>query len=389
MFKKSISFALAIILLLNTQIIAFSLEDNKQNDKKGGLEVSAPYAILTEQNTGEVLWAKNENEKTAPASIVKIMVMILVMEAIDSGSLSLDEMVTTSEHASSMGGSQIWLKPTEEMTVDEMIKAVTVQSANDAAVALAEKISGSEEAFVEKMNQKATEIGMKNTLFKSASGLDEEDQYTCAADVAIMANYLMNYEKIKDYSTIWIEYLRNGDTQLVNTNKMIKSYDGATGLKTGTTELAGHCVCATATKGDLELTAVVMGCKTPDERWNDAKAILNMGFANYDFYKPRNIDDELLPVRVHFGTVDYAEIYCDYAKGAVIKKEEKDKIKEEIVLTENLEAPLDHGTTVGKVILSTDTDTILEYPIRIRDNIEKRTVFKALGALWKELLQMK
>ena len=242
--------------------------------------ISAPSAVLMESSTGKVLFEKNPHEQRPCASVTKVMTLLLVFEAVDSGKLSLDDEITASEHAAGMGGSDIWLEKGETMSADDMIKATVVVSANDAAVALAEHISGSEDAFVEKMNSRAKELGMNDTVFKNCNGLDEEGHITSAYDVALMSRELTKHEKIFDYTSIWLDNLRGGKTQIVNTNKLLKTYNGITGLKTGTTNDAGCCMSATATRGDVSLISVVLGCKTGKERFADAAALLDYGFAN-------------------------------------------------------------------------------------------------------------
>src|SRR5574344_1178229 len=232
------------------------------------LEVSAPSALLMEKETGTVLFSKNEHEKLEPASVTKVMTLLLTMEAIDGGTLHYDDTITASAHACSMGGSQIWLKENEQMSVSDMVKAVCVVSANDCAVALAEQIAGSEDAFVERMNQRAKELGMNDTTFKNATGLPAEGHVTSAHDIAIMSRELIkNHPDIRQYTTIWMDTLRGGQSQLVNTNQLIRFYEGATGLKTGSTDAAGYCLSATAERSGMELIAVVLGGETSQQRF--------------------------------------------------------------------------------------------------------------------------
>ena len=248
---------------------------------KSGLEINAKSVVLLEPKTKTLLYENNKDERLAPASVTKIMSLLLIMEAIDGEKISYDTKVTASAHAASMGGSQIWLKENEVMTVDELLRASVIASANDATVALAEAVAGSEETFVEQMNAKAAQMGLKNTHFVNACGLDADDHYTSAFDVAVMSAELLGHEGIKKYSTVWMDALRNGKSELVNTNKLVRYYSGATGLKTGTTSKAGCCVSATAERGGLSLVAVVMGAKTSNERFAGAKKLLDYGFANW------------------------------------------------------------------------------------------------------------
>ena len=245
------------------------------------LEIGAKSYILIDGLTGSVIAEKDADNKLPLASITKVMSLLLVMESISRGKLDFNTEVTASEHASSMGGSQIWLEEGETMTVDELLKAAVVASANDAMTALAEAVSGSEESFVAEMNARASELGMKNSHFVNCSGLDAEGHYSSARDIAIMSAELMKHEEIKNYSTIWMDSLRDGKTELVNTNKLVRFYSGATGLKTGTTSSAGCCLAATAERDGLGLVAVVMGAKNSTERFNSARKLLDFGFANY------------------------------------------------------------------------------------------------------------
>ena len=266
------------------------------------VEVSAPSALLMEKETGTVLFAKNEHEKLEPASVTKIMTLLLTMEAIDGGTLRYEDTVTASPHACSMGGSQIWLKEGERLTVDEMLKAVCVVSANDCAVALAEHLAGSEEAFVERMNRRAAELGMNDTTFKNACGLPVEGHVTSAYDIALMSRELMlRHPDIRRYTTVWMDTLRDGASSLVNTNKLVRFYDGTTGLKTGSTNAAGYCISATAERDGMELIAVILKGKTSPERFADAQTLLNYGFASYAL-KTVIPDEPLPPVPVTLGT---------------------------------------------------------------------------------------
>ena len=243
--------------------------------------VTAPAAVLMEASTGQVLFEKGAHDRRACASITKVMTLLLTFEALEAGKLSLDQELTASAHAASMGGSDIWLEEGERMTVDDLLKATVIMSANDAAVVLAEAVSGSEEAFVARMNERAGELGMEDTVFKNCNGLDEEGHLTSAYDVAVMSRALLAHEKIRDYTLTWMDSVRNGETQLVNTNKLIRSYQGITGLKTGTTGQAGSCISATAQREGMELIAVVLKADTSEKRFEAAKSLLSYGFANY------------------------------------------------------------------------------------------------------------
>ncbi|MEG1994275.1 MAG: D-alanyl-D-alanine carboxypeptidase family protein, partial [Oscillospiraceae bacterium] len=266
--RRTTCLLIAIILGFSANVTAFAKEEKTP---KGGFESAAPYAILIEQSTGEVLYEKNADEQLPPASITKIMTLLLTMEAIERGDISLEDKVTTSTEASKMGGSQIWLKEGEVMTVNELLKAAAISSANDASYALAELIGSSHDGFVGMMNDRAKELKMNNTHFVNCTGLDADGHLTTARDIAIMSNELIKHDKIREYSTVWMDSLRDGATQLVNTNRLIKTYKGTTGLKTGTTDLAGKCLSATAQRDDFALTAVVLGLKTSEERFQTAR----------------------------------------------------------------------------------------------------------------------
>ena len=283
------------------------------------LSLPVKSAILIDQNTGTVRYEMNADEKLPPASITKIMSLLLFMEALDSGKIALTDTVTCSEAAAGFGGSQIWLKPGEEMTVDDLLKAVAVQSANDATVCLAEYVAGSEEAFVQLMNQKAAELGMENTNFACCAGLDNEGHYSTARDIALMSRALLRYPKITDYTTIWMDTLRNGATSLVNTNRLVRFYQGATGLKTGTTNGAGCCLSASASRDGLGLIAVVLGAGNSNDRFAAARALLDWGYANLAAV---NITPpELEPLAVIRGTAPTVELTAQPpAEGIVIPK---------------------------------------------------------------------
>ena len=299
--KRFTALFLSLTLLFIPSLSAGALSDT---------EITAPAAVLMDANSGKILFEKNAHEQRPCASITKVMTLTLVLEAVDSGKIHMNDVVTTSAHAASMGGSDIWLEEGEQMSVDDMIKATAVASANDAAVALAEFVSGSEEDFVAAMNEKASSLGMEDTTFLNCNGLDEEGHITSAYDVALMSRELMKHEKIFDYTSIWIDYLRDGETQIVNTNKLLKSYNGITGLKTGTTGDAGSCISATAERGGLSLIAVVLGAASGTDRFRDAAALLDYGFANFESRELR-LKDELEPIAVENGMRDTVGVACE------------------------------------------------------------------------------
>lgn len=356
----------------------------------GTMELACKSAVLMEQTTGKVLYEMNAHEKLPPASITKVMTLLLVMEAIENGKLALTDTVTVSENAKSMGGSEIWLEVGEQMSVDDLIKATCVASANDAAMALAEQVAGSEEAFVAMMNEKAKELGMNDSSFQNPTGLDDTDaNITSAYDIALMSRELIRHEKIKEYSTIWMDSLRGGKTALVNTNKLVRFYEGATGLKTGTTNKAGSCLSATATRGGLSLVAVVMGSTTSDDRFASAKKLLNYGFANWAVAVPENIAEQIEDIKVIGGVSPSVGAMCDPPESILVPKGKEAGVEYKIEMVEDLQAPVEQGQTIGKVTVSLDGETVAEYPVKAKEAVEKMTFWRSFQILVKNALSMK
>ncbi len=336
--------AVLVISMLCIGAAAQELPDMK-------VEVNAKSAVLMEASTGEILMSKNAHEKVWPASVTKIMSLLLITEAIDQGKIALTDVVTASREASQKGGSQIWLKEGEQMTVDDLLKATAVASANDACSALGEYIAGSDTAFVKMMNDRAKELGMNDTNFENCTGLDDtaENHVTSAYDVAIMSRELIKHERIRNYTTIWTDTLRGGETQLVNTNKLIRFYKGATGLKTGTTSKAGCCVSATAERDGLSLIAVVMGSDSSDDRFSGARAMLDWGFANYSLVELAVEPSLITDVNVLGGTTDKITPQVTEKKFAVVEKGEEDKIASVPELSIDVEAPVEQNQVLGTV----------------------------------------
>lgn len=360
MFKKVLSAALCAAVALTSTVTAGAVSDES---------LSAPAAVLMEAETGKILFEKNPHEQRPCASITKVMTLLLVFEAMDAGKLSLEDTITASEHAASMGGSDIWLEPGETMSADDMIKATVVASANDAAVALAETISGSEDAFVQQMNKRAKELGMADTVFKNCNGLDEDGHITSAYDVALMSRELIKHEKIFDYTSIWLDYLRDGKTQIVNTNKLLKTYNGITGLKTGTTDDAGCCMSATATREGMTLISVVLGCSTGKERFADAAALLNDGFANYSV-EELNLPDELPgEIEVEGGMDKSVELQCQVNKSVVKEKTNENQVQTEISLPESIEAPVKENQKIGTLTYTLDGEKIASCDITAKNEV--------------------
>ncbi len=377
--KRLISVLLCIVMIVPLCITA-SAEDEMP------VEVKAKAAVLMDQTTGKVLMKMNENEKLYPASVTKIMSLLLVMEALDSNKIRLTDIVTTSPVAASKGGSQIWLKEGETMSVDELLRATAVYSANDACTALGEYVAGSDEAFVVMMNERAAQLGMKNTHFENCTGLDDESEnhLTTAYDIALMSRELMKHELIKEYTTIWMDSLRDGKTELVNTNKLIRFYNGATGLKTGTTNKAGCCVSATATRDGTSLIAVVMGSENSSDRFEGAKAMLNWGFANYSSVTPQ-IDKKLIAdVNIVMGEERKITPQIPPAMSVLIPRGRENDIVQNVELAAEVEAPVESNQTLGTVTVSLDGEVLGKYNLtspHYVDRLSFKTVFCRLLAV--------
>lgn len=380
---KKLSLAL-IIAIIFTAIPVFSVEVNAVTEET----ITAPSAVLMETSSGKILFEKNPHEQRPCASITKVMTMLLVCEAIDNGKLSLDDTITASAHAASMGGSDIWLEEGETMSADDMIKATVVASANDAAVALAEHLCGSEEVFVEKMNEKASQLGMKDTVFKNCNGLDEDGHITSAYDVAVMSRELMKHEMIFDYTSIWLDNLRGGKTQIVNTNKLLKTYNGITGLKTGTTNDAGCCMAASAKRGDMSLVAVVLGCNSGKERFSDAAALLDYGFANFSVTQLKAPEDLPKTIKVENGMQGNIGIGCDVNASIVLDKNSSSKIVSKIDLPESIEAPVVSGQKLGTVTYSLDGNAVKSFEITALQDAEKISFASVFSVLLNSIISL-
>ena len=345
-------------------------------------ELPAPSAVLMEASTGKVLFEKNAHEQRACASVTKVMALLLVMEALDAGTIQLTDIVAASDHAASMGGSDIWLEPGEEMSVDDLLKATVIMSANDAAVALAEHVSGSEDAFVEKMNERAAELGMTETVFLNCCGLDEDGHVTTAYDVALMSRALIQHEEIFRYSQTWMDELRGGKTQLVNTNKLLKSYSGITGLKTGS------CMAATAERDGMSLVSVVLGCSTTEERFSSAAALLDYGFGGWSVVQPDAGAVELPCVPVTGGMASEVAVQADDLAAAVVEKGREQEVTCEVELQEVLTAPVSAGQEVGSVVCRLDGEVICSAPVRAAAEVQELTFSSAWLALLRALVTL-
>lgn len=367
--KRVLSIILAGVFAFCTVMPAFA------EGEQLPVEIKAKAAVLMDASTGKVLLKYNENQKLYPASVTKIMPLLLITEAIDEGKIALSDIVTVSGSASSKGGSQIWLKEGEQMSVDDLLKATAVYSANDACTALGEYLAGSDEAFVEMLNERAAELGMTNTHFENCTGLDDttENHLTTALDVAIMSRELLKHELIINYTTIWMDSLRDGQTELVNTNKLVRFYEGTTGLKTGTTSKAGCCVSASAERDGTHLIAVVMGSENSTDRFETAKALLNWGFANYTTFTPE-IDASLIPqVGVINGVSEVITPKIPQADAILVEKGREGEIQQTIDLAVDVAAPVEQGQVLGTVTFTLDGEKLGEYNLTAPEAVGELT----------------
>lgn len=368
-----------------------TVETNSQVEDNNSLNLESGAAILIEQSTGQVLYSHNAHEQLRPASVTKVMSILLIMEQIDSGNLSYTDTVSCSENARSMGGSQIWLDPRETLTVDEMLKAICVVSANDCVVAMAEHIAGSEEAFVQMMNDKAKKLGMNDTTFKNCHGIDEDGHVTSAYDIALMSKELLTkHPNITKYTTIWMDSLRDGKSQLVNTNKLIKTYKGITGLKTGSTSLALYNLSASATRDDLSLIAVIMKAPSTKVRFAEAQKLLDYGFNKFSFKSFGNSGDVIQTVSVNKGVKDHVEAILENSAGTLIEKGKENQVTQTVEINDNIEAPIKKGDVIGKVVFSLDDSELSSTNLVASCDVDKITLFsmsKKIIYSWVDLLR--
>ena len=370
--KKVICFFICVCFMMQS-VVVFA-EGNTD------LGLNAKSAILMEEATGNILYESNPDERLPIASVTKVMTMLLIMEAVDSGKISLDDMVTVSENAMSYGGSTMFLETGEQLTVNDMLKGIAVASANDGCVAMAEHLAGSESAFVDMMNEKAKELGMENTHFMNTNGLDEDDHYSSARDVAIMSRELMKHETIFNYTSIWMDTLRGGKFQLANTNKLIRFYDGANGLKTGSTSKALCCLSAAAKRNDMQLIAVVLGAPTSAERFASAKSLLDYGFANYAVNTQITAGDEVQKIAVEKGVDKEVGVVAGDSCSTLVKKGQEDNITKEIKIDETITAPIEAGQKIGTMTISRDGEVIADIDLNASSTVEK----KGIGLIIKD-----
>lgn len=372
--KKIICFFVCICLMMQGVCVY------AEGEQSTNLGLNAKSAVLMEESTGNILYESNPDERMPIASVTKIMTMLLIMEAVDNGKITLDDMVIVSENAMSYGGSTMFLEAGEQLTVNDMMKGIAVASANDGCVAMAEHLAGSESAFVDMMNAKAKELGMENTHFMNTNGLDQDDHYSSAKDVAIMSRALINHKTIFNYTSIWMDTLRGGKFQLANTNKMIRFYEGANGLKTGSTSKALCCLSATAKRDDMQLIAVVLGAPTSAERFASAKSLLDYGFANYAVKTQITAGEHVENVAVEKGIEKEVSVVAGDTYATLVQKGQEENITKEIIIDEKLTAPIEAGQKVGIVKICKDGETIAEIDLNTSMAVEK----KGIGVIIKD-----
>ena len=378
---SALALSLAMTLLLFSPLPAAAAQEDNMP-----LPLSSASALLMEKETGTVLLQQNAHQKLEPASVTKVMTLLLVMEAVDSGRLSLDESVPVSAHAAGMGGSQVYLKEGERLSVSDLIKCVAVVSGNDCAVALAERLSGSESAFVEQMNQKAQALGMEDTHFVNCTGLPAPGHLTSAYDIALMSRQLLlHHPDIRQYTTIWTDSIRNGAFGLTNTNRLIRFYDGATGLKTGFTASAQYCMSAAAQRNGMELIAVVMKAPTTAQRFQDASCLLDYGFANYALLTPQP-EGPLAPIDVLLGQSKTVQPQLQRECRLLVEKAQADQITTRVDLTRDVQAPVDPGQTLGEFQVYVGEQLRDTVPIVAAQGVERLSVPGLFSQLLRRLL---
>ena len=375
--KRMICVAALVLALCRIALPASAVE----------LDVAGKSAVLMDVATGTILYESNSHERLAPASVTKVMTMLLIMEAVDSGKIALTDMVTASEAAAAKGGSQIYLKAGETMSVSDMLKSIAVSSANDCACAMAEHIAGSESAFVAMMNQRAQELGMNDTSFVNCTGLDDGadavNHRTSAYDIALMSRQLLKYHPlIKNYTTIWMDTVRGGTFGLSNTNKLVRFYDGTTGLKTGYTSAAGYCLSASAERGGMELVAVVLHCKTSVDRFESAKALLNYGFSGYALVTPQP-EGGIPPVPVVLGRQDSITPVPERSEPLLLEKALASQVQTAVTVDESVQAPVEAGQRLGTMTATAGERLLAEIPLVAPEAVPART----FPELWAEFLK--
>lgn len=391
--KKLISIILVFLFAAVLPITAFAENDIKRKAEKQSfysnlnfeLDFELGGAYLCEASTGKVLFAKDEFKAASPASVTKVMTLLLVCEALEEGRINLTDTVRVSANAASMGGSQVFLEEGEKISVEDLIKSTVIASGNDSSVALAELVAGNESAFVNMMNLRAAELGLKSTHFENTTGLDDTtvDHYSCAADIATMSRELIKHTIILKYSSIWQDTIRDGEFTLTNTNRLVRYYDGCNGLKTGSTDKAGYCITATAKRGNMQLIAVVMGAKSRDERNAAARALLDFGFANYALYEKN--ESFLENAEIVRGTKETVALYSTKFS-FVVEKNKLQKIEAEFEIPEKISAPVSEGDVVGRIVFRLDGEQIGFCDIVCKDNVEKISFSQLFGRILKRIV---
>ncbi len=391
--KKITAIILTVVMLLSLHTTVFAISNGNNeaeatnllsnittNKEDLGLEVKG--AVLMEASTGRILYSENQFTELPLASVTKIMTLLLVCEALERGSFTLEDKVSISAYAASMGGSQVFLEEGERMSVEELIKCAVIASANDAAVALSELVSGSEAAFVKAMNQRAVELGLSNTHFENTTGLDDtvNEHYSSARDIAVMSRELIKHDIILKYSGVWQDTIRNGEFTLTNTNRLVRYYDGCNGLKTGSTDKAGYCVSATAKRGNMQLIAVIMGAETRDKRNEAARMLLDFGFRSYTLYEKG--EEFLEDCDVLYGKSPTVALYSR-SVSFIVKKDKLGAIEEIYEIPESLSAPISEGDAVGRIVYKLDGEILSECEIFAKEDIKKIT----LGDIFLRILK--
>lgn len=368
--RRIICISILLILILSSNNISLG---------ESPFKLEAKSAILVDATTGEIIFEKNIHEKLPPASITKIMLLLIAMEELDSGKISLEDKVAVSSYAAGMGGSQVYLEEGEIQTVDNLLKAISLRSANDAAVALAEHISGSIEVFVKRMNDRAKELGMKNTNFKNATGLPDEGHYTTAYDISLMSRELLKHERIHEWLTVYMTDIYVGKKKdvvqtLVNTNKLIRDYQGANGLKTGLTNDAGYCLAASAKRGNLSLVSVLLGGPSSESRFKESKLLLDYGFANYDSYPICKENEIVQRIKIFKGKETEIKVVAEKDYSVLVKKGAGNEIEKEIQLPESIEAPCEKGQKIGEIIIKNNNNEIGRVNLVAGDTVKKASL---------------
>lgn len=386
---STMCFATDSIYVWSNNTSSSTLQTVANVEDNNSLNLESGSAILIEQTTGKILYSHNAHEQLRPASVTKIMTILLIMEAIDGGKITYEDTVPCSENAHSMGGSQIWLDTTENLSVRDMLKSICVVSANDCAVAMAEYLAGSEEAFVQMMNTKAKQLGMNDTTFKNCHGIDEDGHVTSAYDIALMSKELLNnYPSITEFTTIWMDSIRDGKSQLVNTNKLIRNYKGATGLKTGSTSIALYNLSASATRDDLSLIAVIMKAPTTKIRFSEATKLLDYGFANYTSKNFGNKGDVIQTVNVNKAIEPQLNLVLENDASVLIKKGDTGNITQNVIINENITAPIKQGDILGTIQFKVGDDIILEQNLVAEKDVDKSTMWNITTNLYLKWFNM-